>query len=62
MCSTFARSRIRAPEGIAVGSLRRVSISNVAVYDADPRHGSIISGIPYRGGLTRDQVAKRPLW
>ena len=68
-------SRMRAPEGTAVGSLRRVNISNVVVYDADPRYGSIISGIPghdvedvklsdirilYRGGLTLDQVAKQP--
>ncbi|MGA2438815.1 MAG: cell division protein FtsA [Acidobacteriaceae bacterium] len=68
-------SRMRAPEGTAVGSVRRVNISNVVVYDADPRYGSIISGIPghdvedvklsdirilYRGGLTLDQVAKQP--
>jgi polygalacturonase len=68
-------SRMRAPEGVPVGSIRRISISNVDVYDADPRYGSIISGIPghdvedvklsdirivYRGGLTLDQVAKQP--
>jgi hypothetical protein len=68
-------SRMRAPEGTAVGSIRRVNISNVVVYDADPRYGSIISGIPghdiedvklsdirilYRGGLTLDQVARQP--
>ncbi len=68
-------SRMRAPEGTAIGSIRRVTISNVVVYDADPRYGSIISGIPghdvedvrlsdiriwYRGGLTMDQVAKQP--
>jgi polygalacturonase len=68
-------SRMRAPEGTAVGSLRRVSISNVVVYDADPRYASTISGIPghdvedvklsdirilYRGGLTLDQVAAQP--
>jgi polygalacturonase len=68
-------SRMRAPEGTAVGSIRRVNISNVVAYDADPRYGSIISGIPghdiedvklsdirilYRGGLTLDQVAKQP--
>jgi hypothetical protein len=58
-----------------VGSIRRVSVSNLVVYDADPRYGSILSGIPghdiedvklsdirilYRGGLTLDQVAKQP--
>src|SRR4051794_28906039 len=68
-------SRMRAPEGTAVGSIRRVSISNLVVYDADPRYGSILSGIPgheiedvklsdirilYRGGLTLDQVARQP--
>ncbi len=68
-------SRMRAPEGTAVGSIRRVNISNLVVYDADPRYGSILSGIPghdiedvklsdirilYRGGLTLDQVARQP--
>ena len=68
-------SRMRAPEGTPVGSIRRVNISNVAAYDADPRYGSILSGIPghdiedvklsdirifYRGGVTLDQVARQP--
>jgi len=68
-------SRMRAPEGVAIGSIKRISISNVNVYDADPRYGSIISGIPghdiedvklsdvrivYRGGLNLDEVAKQP--
>jgi polygalacturonase len=68
-------NRMRAPEGVAVGTMKRISISHVMVYDADPRYGSIISGIPghdiedvklsdvriwYRGGLTLDQVAKQP--
>jgi len=68
-------NRMRAPEGVPIGSIRRISISNVDVYDADPRYGSIISGIPghnvedvklsdirivYRGGLTLDEVAKQP--
>jgi polygalacturonase len=68
-------SRMRAPEGVAIGAIRRVNISNVVVSDADPRYGSIISGIPghdvedvkisnirilYRGGLNLDQVAKQP--
>jgi polygalacturonase len=68
-------SRMRAPEGTPIGSVRRVSISNVIAYDADPRYGSIISGVPghdvedvklnnirilYRGGLNLDQVAKQP--
>ncbi len=68
-------NRLRAPEGTAVGSIRRITISDVTAYDADPRYGSIISGIPghdvedvklnnirvwYRGGLNLEQVAKQP--
>ena len=68
-------SRMRAPEGTAVGSVKRINISNVVVYNSDPRYGSIISGIPghdvedvrlngirilCRGGLTLNQVAKQP--
>ncbi|MGA7241502.1 MAG: glycosyl hydrolase family 28-related protein [Bryobacteraceae bacterium] len=68
-------SRLRAPEGTAVGSVKRISISNVTAYNADPRYGSIISGIPghdiedvklsgirlvYRGGLSLDDAAKQP--
>lgn len=68
-------SRMRAPKGVEIGAIRRVSISNVTVYDADPRYGSVIAGIPghdvedvkfsniriiYRGGLNPDQVAKQP--
>jgi len=39
-------SRMRGPEGAAVGAIRRVSLSNFVVYNADPRYASIISGIP----------------
>lgn len=68
-------SRMRGPVGVAVGKLRRVSISNVIVYDADPRYASIIAGIPghpvedvrlsnirilYRGGLSLAQAASQP--
>ncbi|HWB85491.1 MAG TPA: glycosyl hydrolase family 28-related protein [Bryobacteraceae bacterium] len=68
-------SRQRAPEGAPLSAIRRVNISNVVAYDADPRYGSIITGIPghnvedvklsnirilYRGGMTLDQVAKEP--
>src|SRR5215510_11871147 len=67
--------RLRGPAGAAVGKLRRVSISNVTVYDADPRYASIIAGVPgspvedvkltnvhilYRGGLTLAQAAAQP--
>lgn len=38
--------RMRGPEGVPVGKLRRVSISNLMVYNADSHFSSIISGIP----------------
>ena len=68
-------SRMRGPAGTAVGALRRLSISNVTVYDADPRYASIIAGIPghqvqdvrfsnirilYRGGLSLEAAASQP--
>ena len=39
-------SRMRGPEGIPIGKLRRININNVIVYNADPRYGSLIMGIP----------------
>lgn len=68
-------NRARGPEGTPVGTIRRVNISNLTVYDADPRYAAIISGIPghpvedirlhnirvvSRGGLSLDQVAQQP--
>jgi polygalacturonase len=69
-------ARLRGPkESTTVGALRRVLISNVVVYNADPRYASIISGIPghpvedvrlsnirvyYRGGGTAAQAALDP--
>jgi polygalacturonase len=38
--------RMRGPEGVPVGKLRRVNISNIVVYNAEPRYGSLIMGIP----------------
>jgi hypothetical protein len=67
---------MRGPGGTPVGKLRRVTISNVNVYDADPRYASIIAGVPrhpvqdvrfsnvrilYRGGLSLAQAASQPL-
>jgi polygalacturonase len=58
-----------------VGALRRIIISNVVVYNADPKYCSIISGIPghsiedvtlsniriySQGGGTKDQAALEP--
>jgi len=38
-------ARMRGPQGTAVGELRRVSISNVRVYNSNPEYACIISGI-----------------
>ena len=66
-------SRMRGPEGVPPGKLRRVSISNVSAYDVDPRYACIIAGIEghpvedvklsniriwYRGGGTREQAMR----
>lgn len=69
-------SRLRGPkETTKVGALRRVIISNVVVYNADPKYASIISGIPgsliedvrlsniriyAQGGGTKEQAALDP--
>jgi len=67
--------RMRAPEGVPVGSIKRVNISDVTVYNADPRYSSMIMGIPghdiedlrlrniriyYAGGGTKEQAAIDP--
>jgi len=68
--------RNRGPkETMTEGELRRVLISNVVVYNAEPKYASIISGIPgndiedlrlsniriyYKGGGTRQQAALVP--
>ena len=40
-------ARLRGPaESTVTGTLSRVSISNVVVYDADPKYASIIAGVP----------------
>jgi polygalacturonase len=38
--------RMRAPEGTAIGKMRRVIISNLIVNNANPEYGSLIVGIP----------------
>ena len=68
-------ARMRAPAGVPIGALRRVTISNVRVYNSDPRYGSIISGMPgydiedvklndiriyYKGGGAKEQAARVP--
>ncbi len=39
-------SRMRGPEGVPVGQIRRVNISNVVVSNCTSRQASIITGIP----------------
>ncbi len=66
-------ARMRGPEGVPAGELRRVIISNVIAYNVEPGQGVLISGIPghdikdvdlkdiklyLKGGGTADQ-AKR---
>jgi polygalacturonase len=65
--------RMRGPADAPVGELRRVIISNVMVYNADPKYGCIISGnqghdikdirisnvrIYYKGGGTAEQAVR----
>ncbi|MEJ2648101.1 MAG: right-handed parallel beta-helix repeat-containing protein, partial [Sedimentisphaerales bacterium] len=65
-------SRMRGPEGVEVGKLRRVNINNVIIYNANPRYGSMIMGIPgheiedvkfsnirilVKGGASKEQAA-----
>ena len=66
---------MRGPEGTAIGRLRRVNISNIVAYNADPRYASIIAGIPehhvesvflnniqiyYRGGGSKKDYTDLP--
>jgi polygalacturonase len=69
-------ARLRGPQGSTkVGALRRVTISDFVVYNADPKYASIISGVPghdiedvrlsniriyYRGGGSTTQAALDP--
>jgi polygalacturonase len=68
--------RNRGPaETMTTGEARRIIISNIVAYNAEPRYASIISGIPgneiedvrlsniriyYRGGGTMEQAALQP--
>ena len=38
--------RMRGPAGVPIGKLRRVTISNLMVYNADSHFSSLISGLP----------------
>ena len=66
-------SRQRAPDGTAIGAIRRVNISNVVVSNAESQYASIIAGlagqdiedvklsnvrIHYKGGGTKQDAAR----
>ncbi|MET7752495.1 glycosyl hydrolase family 28-related protein [Micromonospora sp. NPDC005367] len=68
-------ARMRGPAGVDVGKLRRISISDVTVHNADPRYPSMIVGLPghdvedvrisnvrihMRGGLSMAEAAAQP--
>ena len=68
-------SRMRGPEGAAVGELRRVLISNVVVSNCTSRQATLITGIPghsiedvrlsnilvlHQGGGTKEDAAIQP--
>ena len=68
-------SRMRGPEGVAVGELRRVLISNVVVSNCASRQATLITGIPghfiedvrlsnilllHQGGGAKDDAAIQP--
>jgi polygalacturonase len=68
-------ARMRGPQGVSVGALRRVLISNIVCSNSDSRFGSIISGIPghaiedikisdlyiqHQGGATSEIAALQP--
>jgi polygalacturonase len=67
--------RGRGPGDPPPGRMRRIVISNLTAYDAEPRYASIIAGVPghpiedvrisnvtilYRGGGTREDAAAEP--
>lgn len=45
-------ARMRSPEGTPIGTMKRIRISNINVFNADSRYSSIISGVP--GGVIED--------
>lgn len=66
-------ARMRGPEGVPLGKIRRITLDNISVYDADPQYASIIAGIPgsdvedvklsnirifAAGGGTKEQAAR----
>lgn len=66
-------ARLRSPEGTPPGTMKRILISNINVFNADSRYSCIISGIPgayieevtlsnihlyFKGGYTAEEAPK----
>jgi polygalacturonase len=66
-------ARMRAPQGTPIGELKRVTISNISVYNAHQSYGCTIAGLPghpvedihlsnirvyYKGGGTREEAER----
>ena len=66
-------ARMRGPEGLLIGRLRRIKLSNIIVYNADQSYTCTIAGLPghpiedihlsniriyYKGGGTKEQAAR----
>ncbi len=71
----FLGSRMRGPQGVPVGKLRRINISNIVAYNVDPKSCVLITGVPghpiedvslsniqiwFAGGGTEAQAAITP--
>jgi polygalacturonase len=66
-------ARMRGPEGLSIGKLRRIKMSNIIVYNADSSYACTITGLPahpvedvhlsniriyYKGGGTKEQAVR----
>lgn len=76
LLSSFAWVRcMRSPEGTPIGTLKRILISDINVWNADSRYSSIISGVPgasiedvtfrnihiyYKGGYSEEDGKRTP--
>ncbi len=71
----FLGRRMRGPEGVPIGKLRRINISNIVAYNVDPKSCVLITGVPdhpiedvslsniqiwFQGGGTAEQAAIEP--
>ena len=68
-------ARMRSPEGTPIGTMKRILISDINVWNADSRYSSIISGVPgasiedvtfrnihiyYKGGYSEEDGKRTP--